>query len=107
MITSGVQTGDVELDALSGCRTDRPARLRVRYGTTDALAGARERVSAPTSAEADFTARLDLTGLPPGQRIVYEARFEGRGRRGLSEPVRGTFGHPARHAGAGAGLSGV
>ncbi len=77
------------------CRTDRPARLRVRYGTTDALAGARERVSAPTSADADFTARLDLTGLPPGQRIVYEARFEGRGGE-LSEPVRGAFRTPAR-----------
>ena len=91
VITSGVQTGDVELDrAVVWCRADRPARLRVRYGTTDALAGARERVSAPTSAEADFTARLDLTGLPPGQRIVYEARFEGRGGE-LSEPVRGAF----------------
>ena len=96
VITSGVQTGDVELDrAVVWCRTDRPARLRVRYGTTDALAGARERVSAPTSAEADFTARLDLTGLPPGQRIVYEARFEGRGGE-LSEPVRGAFRTPAR-----------
>ena len=70
-------------------------RLRVRYGTTDALLGARERVSAPTSAEADFTARLDLTGLPPGQRIVYEARFEGPGGE-LSEPVRGAFRTPAR-----------
>ena len=96
VITSGVQTGDVEIDrAVVWCRTDRPARLRVRYGTTDALAGARERVSAPTSAEADFTARLDLTGLPPGQRIVYEARFEGRGGE-LSEPVRGAFRTPAR-----------
>ena len=96
VITSGVQTGDVELDrAVVWCRTDRPARLRVRYGTTDALAGARERVSAPTSADADFTARLDLTGLPPGQRIVYEARFEGRGGE-LSEPVRGAFRTPAR-----------
>ena len=52
-------------------------------------------MSAPTSAEADFTARLDLTGLPPGQRIVYEARFEGRGGE-LSEPVRGAFRTPAR-----------
>jgi len=96
VITSGVQAGDVELDrAVVWCRADRPARLRVRYGTTDALMGARERVSSPTSAEADFTARLDLTGLPPGQRIVYEARFEGRGGE-LSEPVRGAFRTPAR-----------
>ncbi len=90
-ITSGVQSGDVEADrAVVWCRTDRPARLRVRYATTDRLDGARERVSAPTSADADFTARLDLTGLPPGQRIVYEARFEAAGGE-LSEPVRGSF----------------
>jgi alkaline phosphatase D len=96
VITSGVQTGDVELDrAVVWCRADRPARLRVRYGTTEGLAGARERVSAPTSADADFTARLDLTGLPPGQRIVYEARFEGPGGD-LSVPVRGVFRTPSR-----------
>ena len=35
VITSGVQAGDVELDrAVVWCRADRPARLRVRYGTT-------------------------------------------------------------------------
>ena len=98
VITSGVQTGDVELDrAVVWCRGDRPARLRVRYGTSDALLGARERVSAPMSAETDFTARLDLTGLPPGQRIVYEARFEGSGGE-LSEAVRGAFRTPPRTA---------
>jgi len=98
ILASGVQSGDVEADrAVVWCRTDRPARLRVRYATTDALAGARERVSAPTSADADFTARLDLTGLPPGQRIVYEARFEGA-NGALSEPVRGSFRTPARTA---------
>jgi alkaline phosphatase D len=98
LITSGVQAGDVEVDrAVVWCRTDRPARLRVRYATTDAMLGAHERVSTPTSAEADFTARLDLTGLPPGQRIVYEARFEGRGGE-LSEPVRGAFRTPPRTA---------
>lgn len=96
IITSGVQSGDVESDrAVVWCRTDRPARLRVRYATTDALTGARERVSAPTTADADFTARLDLTGLPPGQRVVYEARFESAGGA-LSEPVRGAFRTPDR-----------
>jgi alkaline phosphatase D len=98
IVTSGVQSGDVEADrAIVWCRTDRPARLRVRYATTDTLSGARERVSAPTSAAADFTARLDLTGLPPGQRIGYEARFEGADGA-MSEPVRGAFRTPARTA---------
>jgi alkaline phosphatase D len=98
VITSGVQSGDVEPDrAVVWCRTDRPARLRVRYATTDAMTGARVRVSEPTSAADDFTARLDLTGLPPGQRIVYEAQFEESGG-GLSEPVRGAFRTPGRTA---------
>jgi alkaline phosphatase D len=96
VITSGVQSGDVEADrAVVWCRTDRPARLRIRYATTDAMTGARVRVSAPTSAAEDFIARLDLTGLPPGQRIVYEAQFEGPGGE-RSEPVRGAFKTPPR-----------
>jgi alkaline phosphatase D len=98
LITSGVQSGDVEADrAIVWCRTDRPARLRVRYATTDSMTGARERVSAPAAAGDDFTARLDLTGLPPGQRIVYEARFEGADGA-LGEPVRGAFRTPPRTA---------
>ena len=52
---------------------------------------------APTSAADDFTARLDLTDLPPGQRIFYEARFEEAGGA-RSEPVRGSFRTPARTA---------
>jgi alkaline phosphatase D len=96
VVTSGVQSGDVEPDrAIVWCRTDRPARLRVRYATTEAMTGARVRVSAPTSAADDFAARVDLTGLPPGQRIVYEAQFEAPGGE-RSEPVRGAFRTPAR-----------
>jgi len=94
VITSGVQSGDVEPDrAVVWCRSDRPARLRVRYGTSDGLARALTRVSDPVSAADDFTGRLDLTGLPAGQRIVYEARLEGAGGE-LSEPLRGSFTTP-------------
>ena len=96
VVTSGVQCGDVEPDrAVVWCRADRPARLHVRYGTTDRLAGGRVRVSAPTSADADFTARLDLTGLPPGQRIVYEAWFESAGGD-ASEPLSMSPTHMSR-----------
>ena len=99
VITSGVQSGDVEPDrAVVWCRTDRPAQLRVRYGTTDQLTGARTRVSDPATAADDFTARLDLTGLPPGQRIVYEAQFEAAGGE-RSEPIRGSFRTPGHAPG--------
>ena len=69
-ITSGVQSGDVTRDrALVWSRTDRPARMVVRYATTPALAEARIRRSDPTGITQDFTARVDLGALPPGQRI--------------------------------------
>ena len=76
-------------------RTDRPARMIVRYATTPGLADVRIRRSAPTGITEDFTARVDLSGLPSGQRIFYEVRFETRSGE-LSEPVTGSFSTPAR-----------
>jgi alkaline phosphatase D len=97
-ITHGVQSGDVTLGrGIVWSRTDRPARLVVRYGTTPKLAGARTRTSDPTSVDADFTARIDLTDLPPGQRIFYEARFEDAAGA-ASEPVAGSFATPPTSA---------
>ena len=99
VVTHGVMSGDVEADrAVVWSRVDQPARLKVRWATTDRFENARTVVSRPARAEDDLTARVDLTGLPPGQRIVYEARFEGSHGE-LGEPVRGTFTTPARAAG--------
>ena len=69
--------------AIVWCRTDRPARLRVRYATTDTLAGARERVSAPTSAAARFhrAARPDRPAAGSTDRL----RGAVRGRRRRAE----------------------
>jgi alkaline phosphatase D len=95
-ITSGVQSGDVTRDrAIVWSRTDRPARMVVRYATTPALADARIRRSDPTGITQDFTARVDLGALPPGQRIFYEARFETSSGE-TSEPATGSFPTPAR-----------
>jgi alkaline phosphatase D len=90
-ITHGVQSGDVTMGrAIVWSRSDRPARLVVRYGTTPKLASPRTRTSAPTGPASDFTARVDLSDLPAGQRIFYEAAFEDAA--GLSsEPVTGSF----------------
>jgi alkaline phosphatase D len=97
-VTHGVMSGDVEADrAVVWSRADQPARLRVRWATTDRFEHARTVVSTPARIEDDLTARVELTGLPPGQRIVYEARFEGSHGE-LGEPVRGTFRTPARTA---------
>jgi alkaline phosphatase D len=97
-IAQGVQSGDITLGrGIVWSRTDRPARLVVRYGTTPKLTGARTRTSAPASAMADFTARIDLSDLPAGQRIFYEARFEDAAGV-FSEPVTGSFATPATSA---------
>jgi alkaline phosphatase D len=95
-ITCGVQSGDITSDrAIVWSRTDRPARMVVRYATTPRFENARIRRSDPTNVTEDFTARIDLSGLPPGQRVFYEVRFESRSGE-MSEPATGSFSTPAR-----------
>jgi alkaline phosphatase D len=94
----GVATGDVTQGrAIVWSRTDRPARLIVEYATTASFAGAK-RIAGPAALEAtDFTARVDLTGLPDGQRIAYRVRFKDLSDlRTFSAPVEGTFLTPPR-----------
>ncbi len=56
--------------------TDRPARLIVEYATTESFKDPRRIVGPAALETSDFTARVDLSGLPPGQRIFYRASFE-------------------------------
>ena len=76
-ISCGVQSGDVTGgSAIVWARADRPARLRVEYATMEsfeALLGVAEQEAVPYR---DFTAKALLNGLPPGQDIIYRARFE-------------------------------
>src|SRR5205814_4537580 len=76
-ITYGVQSGDVTSDrAIVWSRTDRPARLLVEWATRASFRDA-TRVAGPAAlAESDFTARVDLTGLPAGQQIFYRVLVE-------------------------------
>src|SRR5689334_5934211 len=73
----GVAAGDVDGDrAIIWSRTDRPARLEVEYATTSSFTNPL-RVSGPAALETtDFTAQVDLSGLPAGQRIFYRVRFQ-------------------------------
>ena len=101
----GVATGDVtDGQAIVWSRSDRPARLIVEYSTTPSFADTR-RVVGPAALEAtDFTARVDLVELPPGQRISYRAQFQDLSDlRRFSEPVSGSFQTPARIVAAGRG----
>jgi hypothetical protein len=81
--------------AIVWSRTDRPSRLIVEYATTEAFKDPR-RVVGPAALEAtDFTARVDLSGLPEGQRIFYRVRFQSLSDlRAWSEPVTGAFTTP-------------
>ena len=93
---SGVQSGDVSADrAVIWSRTDRPARLIVEYSTTASFANL-QRVMGPAALpESDFSARVDLTGLPPGQDILYRAIFQDLADpKILSVPTLGRFRTP-------------
>ena len=92
-IPYGVQTGDVTADsAMIWSRSDRPAKMVVEWSTRDLLASPIVVPGPIATPNGDFTARLDLGGLPPGQRIFYRVTFEdldtGRTR---SEPALGSF----------------
>ena len=66
--------------------------MLVEWSTTESIQNAR-RVRGPQTTEAaGYTARVDLTGLPPGQRIFYRVQFEDLAdSRNLSIPAGGTF----------------
>ncbi|MBN9692054.1 MAG: alkaline phosphatase D family protein [Verrucomicrobia bacterium] len=91
-IAGGVMSGDVTTNsAVLWSRADRPARLWVEWSTTESFSNPRV-VSGPLSGpDADYTAKLELTNLPPGERIFYRARFENPDGRGRGEPVVGQF----------------
>ena len=92
-VAQGVAAGDVS-NGRAGVwsRTDRPARLFVEYATTERFDEVR-RVSGPAALESsDYTARVVLTDLPPGQRIFYRVLFQDLSDlRTWSEPVTGSF----------------
>lgn len=89
----GVASGDVGHDrAIVWSRADRPAQMVVEWAMTESFTDPR-RVVGPAAIEAtDFTAKLDLRGLPAGQRIFYRALWQDlRDLKNWSEPATGTF----------------
>ena len=98
LMTSGVQVGDVTAErAIVWSRTDRPARMVVEYGTHESFRGATT-VEGPAALEdTDYTARIDLGGLPPGEMVFYRVRFDSLTDAGArSEPVTGRFRTPSQ-----------
>ena len=90
---SGVQAGDVLGDrAVIWSRTDRPARMRVELSTTESFKDS-WLIPGPAALEdTDFATKLDLAGLPPGQRMFYRVSFlDFADLKTASEPVTGSF----------------
>ncbi len=92
-ITHGVNAGDVgDGRAVVWSRSDRPARMVVEYATTDSFRDARRIVGPAALPEDDYTARVVLTGLPPGQRIAYRVSFQDLASpKSRSLPAPGSF----------------
>lgn len=90
-LTDGVQSGDLLGDkAMVWSRCDRPARMVVEWDTRSVFSNPRRLVSALADASTDFTARVELTGLPVDQAIFYRVQFEDAQSGVASEPW---FGH--------------
>jgi alkaline phosphatase D len=92
-IPYGTTSGDVTRDrAVIWSRTDRPSRMLVEWSTTESFQNVRRVRGPQTTDAAGYTARVDVTGIPPGQRIFYRVQFEDLAdSRNLSIPAAGTF----------------
>lgn len=92
-ITHGTMAGDVgEGSAVVWSRADRPSRMIVEYATTDSFRDSRKVVGPAALPEDDFTAKLVLTSLPPGQQILYRVSFQDLAYpKSRSVPVEGRF----------------
>lgn len=104
-IPFGIQLGDPVLDAPNAARTlvwakaDRPARLRVEWAHDASFSNPVRMPGALAFESNDCTARIDLTGLPPGREIHVRVQFEDIDRaRTASEPITGRLRTPSARA---------
>ncbi|MFZ1427281.1 MAG: alkaline phosphatase D family protein [Geminicoccaceae bacterium] len=89
----GVQIGDLVGDrAVVWSKADRAARMQVRWATTESMTEAVTQPGVNALEDTDFTAKIDLDGLPTGQRIFFVVDFlDLSDLKGRSQPVRGSF----------------
>jgi alkaline phosphatase D len=83
-IVNGIQSGDVSAgSAVVWARADRPARMQVEYATVESFKTMIGSAAAEALPGRDFTSKLLLEGLPPGQDIFYRVRFEDMAGSGI------------------------
>ncbi len=91
-IAGGIQSGDVATDsAVLWARADRPARMIVECSTVESFKSMIRTASMDAPPDRDFTAKLLLEGLPPGQDIFYRVRFADFGAGLAGETQVGHF----------------
>jgi alkaline phosphatase D len=84
-IANGVASGDVSAgSAVVWARADRPARMQVECSTLESFKTIIRVASSEALPERDFTSKVLLEGLPPGQDIFYRVRFEDIALSGIS-----------------------
>src|SRR4030088_703882 len=84
-IGNGVASGDVSAgSAVVWARADRPARMQVECSTLQSFKTIIRAASSVALPDHDFTSKVLLEGLPPGQDIFYRVRFEDIGDTGIS-----------------------
>ncbi|BAY26798.1 alkaline phosphatase [Calothrix sp. NIES-2100] len=95
----GVACGDISNDsALIWSKSDRPARMIVEYSTSESFRNVQRAIGPNALEDSDFTARLSLDNLPPGEQIFYRVIFQNLADKKISSvPVTGTFRTPAKN----------
>jgi alkaline phosphatase D len=77
VITHGIQFGDASTDqAVVWSRADRPARMIVEYSLQPDFSNAQLAFGTLATENTDYTARIDLTGLPAGQQWYVKVLFQ-------------------------------
>lgn len=85
LITSGIQSGDVSAhSAVIWARADRAARMRVECSVSENFKSIIGAAGANALPDRDFTSKMLLDGLPPGQDMFYRVRFEDLDGQGLA-----------------------
>jgi alkaline phosphatase D len=92
-ISYGTASGDVTRErAIVWSRTDRRAHMHVEWSTTESFQDVHRERATAIGPGTDFTARVELNDLPPGQRIFYRVQFEDLSdARNVSLPAIGSF----------------
>ena len=92
-LTHGIQFGDVLSDrAIVWSRADRPGRMVVEYSFNPDFKYSTVIQGPLASENTDYTARIDLTGLPSGQDVFVRVMFQDlNNQQALSKASSGHF----------------